>query len=111
MADDMETRLARVEQRVSDLNERVIAMVPVATSVIQLTERVETLRRDLRAYAGQVSKLDDEIERRERDRADTEVETRRERRQTRIAIWGLAATILCALIVAAVTLLTSGGVH
>jgi chromosome segregation ATPase len=109
--DDMGTRLARVEQRVSDIDTRLTAMVPIAGSVIQLTERVEVLRRDLKAYAGQVSKLDEEIERRERDRADSETETRRERRQARLAMWGLTATIVAALIVAAVTLLTSGGVH
>jgi chromosome segregation ATPase len=94
MSDDVETRLARVEQRVSDIDTRLIAMVPIAASVIQLTERVEVLRRDLRQYAGQVSKLDDELEQRERDRADSERETRRERRQARLAMWGLTATIL-----------------
>jgi chromosome segregation ATPase len=101
MSDDVETRLARVEQRVSDIDARLIAMVPVTASVIQLTERVEVLRRDLRGYASQVSKLDDEIEQRER-------ETRQERRQARAAMWGLTATIVAALIVAAVTILTSG---
>lgn len=96
-----ETRLARVEQRVSDIDARLIAMIPVAANVVQLTERVEVLRRDLRGYAEQVGKLDAEIEQRERD-------TREERRQARFAMWGLTATILAALIVAAVTLLTSG---
>lgn len=97
----VETRLARVEQRVSDLDARLAALTPIATNVVQLTERVDTLRRDLRSYAGQVAKLDDEIATREHD-------TRIERRQARFALWGLTSTIVAALIVAAVTLLTTG---
>lgn len=96
-----ESRLSRVEQRVTDLDSKVTALIPVTNSVGILTERVETLRRDLASYASAVEKLDDEIEQREKD-------TRKERRDARLAMWGLTATILAALIVAAVTIITSG---
>lgn len=96
-----ESRLSRVEQRVTDLDTKVTTLMPVAGSVGILTERVETLRRDLASYALAVGKLDDEIEQREKD-------TRKERRDARLAMWGLTATIFAALIVAAVTILTSG---
>lgn len=97
-----ESRIARVEQRVDDLDNKVSTLMPVANNVGVLTERVETLRRDLATYANNVAKLDDEIEQREKD-------TRKERRDARLAMWGLTATIFAALIVAAVTLLVSGG--
>jgi hypothetical protein len=95
-----ETRLARVEQRVADLDTRVTAMVAVTASVIQLTERVETVRRDIGGYAG---KLEAEIETREQ----REAEQRRESRETRRAMWLLTATIIAALITAAAVILTS----
>lgn len=108
ISDDLPARVARVEQRVSDIDVRLTAMVPIASSVIQLTERVETLRRDLASYALQVSKLDEEIEQRDESRALEKKEERKERRAARMALWGLTVTIIASLILAAVTLATAG---
>lgn len=99
-----ETRLARTEQRVSDLDNRMTAMIPMTTTVIQLAERVDILRRDLASYAGDLKNLEEEITKRD-------AATRTERRQARYAMWSLTIMILCALIGAAAVILTSGGVR
>jgi|SRR5581483_4051907 len=107
-----ETRLARLEQRVSDLDVRVSAMAgPITTlteSVIRQTERFDTLNRDLRRYTLEQAKLAEEIERRDQSREDEKKEERRERRNARLALWTLSVMILCALIGAAAVLLTAG---
>jgi chromosome segregation ATPase len=111
MPDTADSRLARVEQRVSDLDARVSALVPIANSVAILTERVETIRRDLAAYASQVSNLDTEIEKREEIGRQEQDANRKERRDARRAMWVLAVTIIAALISAGAVILTSSGVH
>lgn len=99
----LESRVARNEQRLEDLDMKVNAMIPLATNVIQLTERVEVLRRDLREYAAQVQKIDEEIE-------DKEKQLQKERRETRRAFYVLTTTIVCALITA-LAVVISAGIH
>jgi hypothetical protein len=86
-----ETRLARLEQRVSDLSSRVSAIEPLASSVAVLTERVSHMLVVLGT-----------IEQREADE-------QKERRATRRAIWSLVAVILAALISAAAVI--ASGAH
>ena len=107
----VETRLARVEQRVSDLDARVMAMVPLTASVVQLTERVDVLRRDLRGYADAMKTLNMQVEQREKEKEERDDEIRKERRDARRAMWSLTVLILCALIGAAAVLLSQSGVH
>lgn len=91
--DDVNVRVARLEQRVTDLDLRMTALMPVTLTVVQLTERVETLRTD---FADFRKKIDE-------DRDDT----RKERRvYIRWAIT-LTITIVAALIGAAAVILTT----
>lgn len=86
-------RLTRLEQRVADVDQDMKTVMSMSGTVITLTERLEVVRRQL-----------DSLERGMQVRDET---ARKERREGRIALWSLTATIVAALIVASVTILTS----
>lgn len=115
MNGDVETRLARLEgqsydfakleQRVSDLDMRVTALVPVTATVIQQTERLEQARTDIREVREELVKIDEKIDEREESRDQEKREEARDRRYTRWTLATLTVMILCALIGAGVVLL------
>jgi hypothetical protein len=96
----LETRLARAEQHIVDLDKRMSEMVPLTTNVVQLNERVVGLRKDVDGYHADIRKY--------LDVQDTREETeRKERRDARRAFWALAVVIFAALIGAAAVLLST----
>lgn len=100
----LDARLARVEQRVSDLDHRMTELAAIAPTVIRLSEQFATIHRDLATYAHNVQKLDDEINERE-------MTARRDRREARRWMIGLAISILVALGSLAIVILTTAPVH
>lgn len=91
----LETRVARLEQRVTDLDDKVAAVMPLATDVALTKDRLESLTREFKLL---VQKID------ERDE-----DARRERRvYIRWAIT-LTITIICALVGALAVVLSAGG--
>ena len=86
-------RITRLEERVADTAEGIRRLVPLVEKTVMMDERLAVVGRRL-----------DHLEEDIRDRDET---TRKERREGRIALWSLTATIVAALIVATVTVLTT----
>lgn len=103
---ELDVRQARTEQRLSDVDTRLVAMVEVTTTVVRLVERVETLRGEMEGYVKSLAKITEDMEKREGDREEQTRESKRERRQIVIAFATLTVMILCALIGAAVVIAT-----
>ena len=116
---DVESRLSRVEMKVADLQNTVNSLVPITSSVSILTERVETIGRQMtkiddkldavsvlteriNTLGLQVTKLASEID----DRESTNLQ---ERRDSRRAMYGLIGIILAAVITAIATVIASSG--
>jgi hypothetical protein len=93
-------RVARIEQRVDDLDKRVGNVGDVAVAVGVLTERVRGVDVKLQDIVVQLS---DEVD----SRDQRETDTRKERRDIKIALWTITVMIVCALIGAATIILTS----
>lgn len=89
-------RLQTIEQQVTDLR-------PLTTGLVRLEGRVSGLRDDVHDVGERVSAIQQSVE----DKAHAQVE---ERRSLRVALIGLTAVIVAAMIAAAATLL-SAGVH
>lgn len=98
---ELHSRLARVEQRVSDLDQRMIELANIVPTVIRMSEQVSTMHRDLGAYAAELRKLDDEIDNRE-------TVSRRERREARRWMVGTAIVLIGSLVSLAGVILTHG---
>ena len=91
-ADELISRVARVEQRVSDLDTRLAAMTPmVASVVLGLVERVSVLQ-------AAFTKLETKLELRDEREDERENATAAERRAARRWMIGLTVMILCALV-------------
>ncbi len=93
-------RLAKLEQRVDDLDKRVGDVGAVAVAVGVLTERLGSVADDVRAVN---TSLTSEVA----ARNARENEIRKERRDMRIALWTIAAMILAAIIGAAALVATT----
>lgn len=90
-------RLDAAERAIRDLS-------PLITGLVRLEGRVGGIKDDVSDVREQVGDIRESI--RERDKSQTE-----ERRSLRLALLGLAGTILAALIAAIVTVLLTGAPH
>lgn len=82
----IESRVARLEQKVSDLGEDVRALAPLAITVVTIENSVKQIL----------------------DVLGDQKDAAKERRAQRRALWALTVAIICALIGAAAVLLSSG---
>lgn len=91
---DVDSRLARLEQRVDDHDKALIAMTPLVTTVAVLAKDLQNWREEFNEFRAFINKRDQTTQ------ADRKVFFR----------WavGLAVAILCALIGLAGLILTSG---
>jgi hypothetical protein len=97
----LEQAHARLDQRVDGLTRQVGELVPLTTGQVRLEGVVNGLKDDVSEVGEKVGDLRRVLE--DRDKQQTE-----ERRSLRLALVGLAGTILAALIAAAVTIVASG---
>jgi chaperonin cofactor prefoldin len=110
MPDSSETRLGQLEQeqarlgvRLQTIEQQVTDLRPLTTGLVRLEGRVSGLRDDVHDVGERVSAVQQSVE----DKAQAQVE---ERRSLRVALIGLTAVIVAAMIAAAATLI-SAGVH
>lgn len=97
--DEINARVARVEQRVTDLDTRLTAMTPMVASVVQLVERVSVLQLAF-------TKLEGKLELRDEREEARDVATQAERRAARRWMVTMTVTIFCALVGAMAVLIT-----
>lgn len=98
--DDLQQRMARVEQKVEALDQRVNEMGPVRETVAKLGVQATYLQSGVTDLRKEVAEFRQAMDTREDD-------ARKERRTTNLALASLAVMILCALIGAAVVILSS----
>jgi len=106
--DTTETRLIRLErdnasmdERLRSLGRQVQDLLPLATSIVRLEGVVNGVKQDVSDVGEAVKEI----------KAGISDDTRRqseERRSLRLALLGLAGTILASLVAALVTILASG---
>ena len=106
--DTTESRLNRLERENASLSERVGALgrqvqdlLPLATSIVRLEGVVNGVKQDVADVGDAVKEVRSGIT------ADTHRQAE-ERRSLRLALLGLAGTILASLVAALVTIIASG---
>jgi hypothetical protein len=98
--DGIDARIARLEVRVEDLDKRTSEMGSVALAVGILTEKFESMSRDMKTIAGQLTSEIISRDTREKD-------NKKERRDIKVALWTFTVMIVCALIGAVALILTT----
>lgn len=98
---DLESRLARVEQGMIDLDKRVTNLTPLVAAVAVLSEKMDGTREDVAQYAAQAA-------RDRKEAADREENRRKDKAATRQWAIGILVTVLLGLLAAAVVLIAQG---
>lgn len=93
-------RIARLEQRVDDIDKRVGDVGAIAVNVGILTERMDSLSKDIKAISIQLTSEIGQRNEREKD-------NRKERHDIKVALWSFSVMIICALIGAAAIVLST----
>jgi hypothetical protein len=100
--DSIESRFARLEQRVVDLIERVNELAPVALTVARLQLASEHFAQDLRGIQEDIDEL-------RLNQIESKREHRVEDRTNRVAIIGLVGAVIAAVIGSISTLISARG--